>query len=55
MAARIIEHRLFATPAADPAALVGAAALLGSLAIGATIAPAVDGARTEPMQVLRRE
>jgi putative ABC transport system permease protein len=53
--ARIIEHRLFATPAADPAALLGAAALLGSLAIAATIAPAVDGARTDPMRVLRGE
>ena len=52
---RVIGSLLFGVAGADPLTFLGAAALLGAIALGATLVPARRAARTDPVESLRME
>jgi predicted permease len=52
---RYVEPLLFETSASDPAAFVGAAAVLAVVALAASLAPAVRASRVDPTTALRAE
>ena len=52
---RLIESLLFDVSSHDPWAFAAATVILCSVAIGASTAPAIRAARTDPMQALRAD
>jgi predicted permease len=53
--ARLLESQLFGVSAHDPLTYASISMLLGLLAIGASVQPALRAARTDPMTALRSE
>ncbi|HYE86095.1 MAG TPA: hypothetical protein VEA16_07055, partial [Vicinamibacterales bacterium] len=54
-AARAAQALLFGLQPADPSAIAGAAALLGTIGLIATYLPARRASRVDPMKVLRQD
>ena len=54
-AAGLLRSLLFGVEPSDPLALIGAVALLGTLALLAAAIPAGKAARQDPMETLREE
>jgi predicted permease len=52
---RLVESQLFGVEAADPLILIGAAALLAFVALGAALAPGFRAARIDPVSALKYE
>ena len=52
---RMVQELLFETDPLDPAAFLGAAAFLGTIALVACVLPAWRAARVNPVEVLRKE
>jgi putative ABC transport system permease protein len=52
---RLVQELLFETDPLDPAAFLGAAAFLGTIALIACVLPAWRAARVNPVEVLRKE
>ena len=53
--ARGLEGMLFGVTSSDPLTFIAAAVLLGTVAIAASLFPALVAARTDPIRALRTE
>ena len=52
---RVLEKMLFGVTASDPIVFAGAAMVLGTVAIVASLIPACRAARVDPVNALRQE